>query len=74
MKKKKLLKITEISTLLKSAQFSNYQRYRFQILKPYKFVKPSENLGKKINGKQIYETLTNAILGRPLTNALYEPG
>ena len=29
---KKLLKIIEITTLLKSVQFSNYQRYRSQIL------------------------------------------
>ena len=29
---KKLLKITEIAMLRKSPQFSNYQRYRFQIL------------------------------------------
>ena len=28
----KLVKITEIATLLKSPQFPNYQRYRFQIL------------------------------------------
>ena len=29
---KKRLKITELSTLLKSVQFPHYQRYRFQIL------------------------------------------
>ena len=29
---KKLLKITDMATLLKSAQFPNYQTYRSQIL------------------------------------------
>ena len=37
----KLLKITEIATMQKSAQFSNYRRYRLQI-----FIVQVENLNQ----------------------------